>query len=198
MTITELLAHGCSQWGDSPTDYTDKQTPNGHSYGEFYQQVLGPLQNSIRLLEIGVSSGGSLDLWRNYFDCYDLWAIDYAPAWHTPRPFQQGIEADPDCHTLWRKNSFLAETYESIPGFFDVVIDDGDHTPEGQVKTFTHAYGKLAPGGLYVIEDVMSPRLVPGIIKEISLLAPGALIQVYEGLTTTREDDIIIWIRKPQ
>jgi len=149
-------------------------------------------------MEIGISSGGSLDLWRNYFDNYDLWAIDYATAWHTERPFQQGIEADPDCHTLWRKNSFLAETYASIPGFFDVVIDDGDHSPSAQVKTFTHAYQKVAPGGLYVIEDVQMTQYVQGLVKEISSLAPDALVQVYEGLTKTREDDIIIWIRKPQ
>jgi hypothetical protein len=39
-------------------------------------------------------------------------------------------------------------------GPFSIIIDDGSHVPSHQWKTFTYLWKSLAPGGLYIIEDV--------------------------------------------
>ena len=38
--------------------------------------------------------------------------------------------------------------------FFDVIIDDGDHTAVSQVATYHNFKERLKPGGLYFIEDI--------------------------------------------
>lgn len=38
----------------------------------------------------------------------------------------------------------------------DVVIDDGDHSPQGQQATLRRMWRFVRPGGLYIIEDVMT------------------------------------------
>ena len=37
---------------------------------------------------------------------------------------------------------------------FDIIIDDGVHHPELQMKTLRNFYPSLRPNGIYVIEDV--------------------------------------------
>ena len=37
---------------------------------------------------------------------------------------------------------------------FDIILDDGLHTSDGQIKTFRNFYSRVKDGGLYIIEDV--------------------------------------------
>ena len=39
-------------------------------------------------------------------------------------------------------------------GPYDIIIDDGGHTPEEQMVTFEALWPYIAPGGIYVIEDL--------------------------------------------
>jgi len=41
----------------------------------------------------------------------------------------------------------------------DIMIDDGRHTMASQVVFFENSIHKLAPGGVYVIEDVRTEML---------------------------------------
>jgi hypothetical protein len=100
------------------------------------------------MLEIGISQGGSLDMWRAYFGSEALIV---------------GVDIDPRCQvyqngrTLVRIGSqddtgFLQELVREFANF-DLVLDDGGHTMRQQITSFELLYPIVRPGGLYMVED---------------------------------------------
>ena len=101
------------------------------------------------LAEIGVYSGGSLPMWRSYF----------GPAMHI-----QGIDIETACNCYRSEGidisigdqsnrDFWADFRRKMPRV-DIVIDDGGHLPEQQRVTLEEMLPHLAPGGVYICEDI--------------------------------------------
>lgn len=105
----------------------------------------------LRMLEIGVSYGGSLQLWRRWFgpDAV-IFGIDVDPAvLTTPDPelnIRIGSQADP---------AFLRDVVQEMGGV-DIVLDDGSHIAEHQRASFDTLFPLLTDGGLYAVEDLHS------------------------------------------
>jgi len=103
----------------------------------------------VHVLEVGVYSGGSLDMWRDYFGegahVYGVDIDERCRAYERPgvRVFI-GDQSDPD---FWRR--FL----EEVP-MLDIVIDDGGHQVYQQRPTLEALLPYIRPGGVYVCEDV--------------------------------------------
>lgn len=105
----------------------------------------------VRLLEIGVHQGGSLELWRRYFgEQAHIHGIDIEPAAaaRAPEdcPVHIGSQEDAD---------FLARVCQAH-GPFDIVIDDGSHLMAHQIRSFECLYPRLSERGLYVCEDAFT------------------------------------------
>ncbi len=103
----------------------------------------------VRMLEIGVSKGGSIELWRRYFGADSaIWGIDIDPACadrvDPPNEVRIGSQADP---------AFLASVVAEM-GSPDIVLDDGSHVADHQRASFAALFPALSVGGLYVIEDL--------------------------------------------
>lgn len=116
---------------------------------DVYEPHFSRYRNSpVRLLEIGVDRGGSLELWRNYFGSEAvIHGIDINP---------KAIELAPDDAVIHVGSQDDTDFLESvITGFgpFDIVIDDGSHLMEHQIKTFQTIYPRIHDHGLYVCED---------------------------------------------
>ena len=122
------------------------------SYLPVYDRWLASYKNSsINLLEIGVQNGGSLQIWAKYFS-------------NANRII--GCDVNLDCAKLIYDDSRVelvlgdvnvASVREQISAnsvVFDIIIDDGSHKSADIVKTFQYFYSRLAPGGIYVIEDL--------------------------------------------
>jgi hypothetical protein len=105
----------------------------------------------IRLLEIGVGHGGSLQLWKAYFG--HKAEID-------------GLDIDPRCEEYEEEQISITiadqrDLVDSpklnalVQGFCwrDIVIDDGSHRPEDQASSFAALWPHVEPGGVYLIED---------------------------------------------
>lgn len=127
---------------------TDKIT---NRYLEQYDQVLEPwVDKEVKLLEVGVYKGGSLDLWHDYFSKGTIVGIDiFSPENITVSErihFYKGSQTDKE---------FLTDVSEKkAPEGFDIIIDDASHIGEMSKMTFWHLFDNhLKPGGLYVIED---------------------------------------------
>ena len=45
---------------------------------------------------------------------------------------------------------------------FDIIIDDGSHLDEHMWVTFLEIWPTLRPGGIYIIEDIISPHTIVG------------------------------------
>ena len=102
----------------------------------------------ITILEIGVSQGGSLQMWRNYFG---------------PRAKIYAIDIDPRCKSMEEENiqifigsqsdrNFLREIVKTIPEV-DILIDDGGHTMKQQIISFEELFGHIKQNGVYLCED---------------------------------------------
>ena len=123
----------------------------GHYYLETYDQILAPwLDKEIKLLEIGVRKGGSLQLWRDYFPRATIVGIDL----RLPENFAPGERIQ-----LFEGNqadtTFLSEVaIRTAPEGFNIIIDDASHIGELTRRAFWHLFDHhLKPGGLYAIED---------------------------------------------
>jgi hypothetical protein len=102
----------------------------------------------VRILEIGIYRGGSLDMWTWYFgDQVTLVGIDIdedAKVASDPRHVVEiGDQTDPD---------FLRRVVEKH-GPFDIIIDDGGHEMQQQIVTAETLFPLLADGGVFLCED---------------------------------------------
>ena len=126
---------------------TDKQCSQ-HNYAPFYDQFFGHRRGEpLRLLEIGVASGASLRVWREAFPSAEIVGLDINPDARRVEGtfFVRGDQLDPVA---------LANCEEAAGGPFDIVIDDGGHDDRLQIGTFNHLFLRMAPGGIYVVEDL--------------------------------------------
>lgn len=120
-------------------------------YLRWYEEYFGPLlDKNIKLLELGVYKGGSLLLWRDYFEKglivgLDMNSVDVPDGSGRIRLYQ-GQQQD---------TSLLDQiASENAPEGFDIIIDDCSHIGELTRISFWHLFDNhLKPGGLYVVED---------------------------------------------
>lgn len=134
------------------------ETPNIHKmlhYLSAYESALSPFRSRpIRMLEIGVARGGSLQMWRRYLHPEStIVGVDIDS---TTKQFD-----DPSRRVHVRigsqtDNSFLQRVVDEF-GPFDVILDDGSHMNSHIVQTFQYLFPNgLAPGGVYLVEDLHS------------------------------------------
>lgn len=101
------------------------------------------------VVEFGVSQGGSLQMWRDYFgDRATIYGIDI-----DERCAKLG---GPDTHILigdQEDRDFLRSVRERT-GPIDVLIEDGGHTMAQQLATFEEMYPLVKEGGVFLIEDL--------------------------------------------
>jgi hypothetical protein len=103
----------------------------------------------VHVLEIGVYSGGSLEMWRDYFGSKaHIYGVDIEPACRAYETDSVEIViGDQGDRQFWR------EFRRKVP-VLDIVIDDGGHQPEQQIVSVEELLPFLRPGGVYLCEDV--------------------------------------------
>lgn len=129
---------------------TDKQESE-HNYIPMYQKLLSTTKVD-NLLEVGLGSGASVKMWRDYFPdaqihCVEYFDIENKEKWNNTEGNIDGVK-------IYRGDSTKIETWDTIPYGLDVIIDDGSHHPDDQIKTFELAFEHLHIGGYYFIEDL--------------------------------------------
>lgn len=129
---------------------TDKSS-GFHGYLTHYEDVLGYLRDEpIELLEVGVWAGGSIRMWAEYFENGRIIGVDVDTSLALPLDG----EAYPVNVVLMELDVHLITDWLSDDQRFDVVIDDGSHSPEDIMATWTHLWPRVKPGGYLVIEDL--------------------------------------------
>ena len=122
-----------------------------HHYLPIYDRYFSHWRGKeVRFLEIGVSQGGSLDMWRKYFG-------------------QQatifGIDIDEDCRQFdgisgtvrigsQADRRFLEQVVEEMGGEIDIVLDDGSHYMKDIKASLEALLPKMNDKGIYMIEDL--------------------------------------------
>jgi hypothetical protein len=119
-------------------------------YPDLYDRYFARFRGkSVRILELGVQFGGSLELWRRYFGPdATIFGVDIDPKcanrFDPPNQVRIGSQDDPE---------FLRSVVEEM-GRPDIVVDDGSHVGKHQIASFEALFPLLNDGGLYVIEDI--------------------------------------------
>lgn len=134
---------------------TDKGTIEGesHSFTEFYDGILKYNRNEkLNILEIGVLNGSSINMWAEYFPNANIYGID--------------IDLYMSNGKIINNNSkvFLCDgtNEEQINNFlnkignpkFDIIVDDGSHYNEHQMKSLLIFMNHLNDNGIYILEDL--------------------------------------------
>lgn len=116
-----------------------------HHYLAIYERHLARFRcRPVKLLEIGVQRGGSLQMWQEYLG---------------PQADVMGLDIDPACaelgtgHEVIIGNQADPAVLDRVGVMHDVIIDDGSHLGSDQIATFEHLYSKMAPDGVYICED---------------------------------------------
>jgi hypothetical protein len=121
-----------------------------HHYIPIYERYFVKYRGkSVRFLEIGVSTGGSLRMWREYFG---------------PDAVIFGIDIDENCSLLngvhgqvrigsQEDSTFLSAVILEMGGV-DVVLDDGSHKAKHIAASLRILFPQLNVGGTYLIEDL--------------------------------------------
>ena len=133
-------------------------------YHRHFQKFVG---KPCTLVEVGVYSGGSLDMWRDYFG---------------PQCSIVGIDIDPACKSYKSEGTrifigdqadraFWHNLREQVPRF-DIVIDDGGHETHQQIVTLEETLPYLSAGGVYLCEDIHHSdnafaSYVNGLVREL-------------------------------
>lgn len=132
---------------------TDKHNRRecGRSYAEIYEQYMAPMRDRPNglLVELGVSGGGSLLMWQEYFG-WRVLGIDIQPNCTQHAKHDLGIEV-----LTYGQDDFAV--YEEIKarGGADIIVDDAAHLNKLIVRSFGMLWPLVKPGGLYIIEDTL-------------------------------------------
>ncbi len=132
--------------------YTKSKRPitKWSHYFEIYEKHFSKFRNrNVNLLEIGVGHGGSLQMWKGYFDSKSkIIGLDTSVECKSYEEDQIEIEIGSQYDLCILEN--LVSKYKS----FDIIIDDGSHVNEHMTFTFNHLFKYLNEGGVYLIEDI--------------------------------------------
>jgi len=124
---------------------TDKATK--HSYLPVYEKYLAEMrEDGFNLLELGVKSGASLQMWKEYFPNAKIYGVDVVP-----------IPPIEDC-TIYQfhqaDRDAIERTFKNEQ--FRIIVDDASHLISDQILSVCFLWPKLEKGGYYFIEDVGS------------------------------------------
>lgn len=117
-----------------------------------YEEVIGPRRKDpIRLLEVGIFLGRSIEAWLDWLPNATITALD---TFERRPPEEVPVLKDPRVRWFRKNSTGKAPQDIRTDGGFDFIVDDGCHWHCAQQITFFRYWPMLKPGGSYFIEDV--------------------------------------------
>ena len=165
---------------------TDKEAK--HKYcSAFYDNAFFDLKDKkLNILEIGIQNGSSLVLWNEYFKNSIIYGID------NTNFINDRLDTYPRIKTIIQ-DAYKKELTSNLP-LFDIIIDDGPHTLESQIKFINNYFKKLNKNGKLFIEDVDGKHNLNELRKEASKFTSNITSIDFRSKTNT-EDSIMLMIQ---
>ena len=127
-----------------------------HNYHEVYEPEFSSIRNdNINILEIGVFKGDSIRAWLEFFPNATIYGLDI---FH--RVKAEEIDVMQHERVKWLKCDSTSydvgnQIENAWPGIrFDIIIDDGLHTPAANARTLHNLFPLLEKNGRFYVEDV--------------------------------------------
>lgn len=177
-TLKEIYQNYTTPEGDG-----DKGT--AHSYIEIYEKIFNSRRENISLLEIGVSKGYSLALWKEFFINSKIIGLDINLS---------NLIFKPDGFEVYQVDATDKLKLDDVlkNETFDFIIDDGSHLLEHQIASFNILFPRLKRQGIYFIEDIAN---IDEAKSSIINLNPNLKIHDLRN-TKGRSDDVLVIINK--
>ena len=112
----------------------------------------------------GYQPGASLRAWRDYFVNARIIGMDIQP----DTQFEEDRIETYLCDTSNKDQ--VNNVLQQIDTKFDIILDDGSHNPDCQLRTLKHFYPYLKEKGIYIIEDIIHDSMLtynPNLIKDV-------------------------------
>lgn len=160
-----------------------------HGYHLLYSKILRNKDDIGRILEVGIGTnnedtvshmtsagrpGASLRAFRDFCPNAHVFGADVD---------RRILFQDDRISTFWvdqLSSESLSELKKSIPGDFDLVIDDGLHSPDANISTLILGLALVKVGGWIVIEDI-KPAAKPIWEVVAALLPEGFEARILEA-----------------
>lgn len=131
---------------------TGRQIHKWLHYFDIYERHFARFRGTdVHVLEFGVAQGGSMQMWKSYFG---------------PRCRITGVDKNPACKAVEEERvevligdqgdrAFLRSLAARLPRI-DVLIDDGGHHMQQQIRTFEELFPRIGAHGVYLCEDTQT------------------------------------------
>ncbi len=145
-------------------------------YQDHFHKFVG---QEVTILEIGIYSGGSLEMWKSFFgDKCQVIGVDIEEACRVyENDFTRIFIGDQESRAFW------GELKKQVDGV-DIIIDDGGHSSEQQRITLEEMLSCLRPGGVYICEDIHGKysqfgKYVSRLAEQLNCMEriPGTILQ---------------------
>ena len=173
--------------------HTDKNTT--HCYvDKFYEDAFFPYkEKNIALLELGISCGASLVLWREYFkNAKFIAGIDNRP--------EVVLEQFRNLNGIsyFYEDAYDPQVKKKLPKL-NIIIDDGCHDLDAQLRAMEIYFPLLKKSGIYIVEDIQQ-QLYPNCYDEFLKAIPDEFKSNHKWLDLrsykNRPDDTLLIINK--
>lgn len=164
---------------------TDKELR--HRYCSLvYDNLFAPYKNkNLTILEIGICHGGSLILWNDYFPNASIIGVDLDDQTAPPLKTYNRI-------TTHFVDAYSEKFISELPDI-DILIDDGPHSVESQLRCIDLYLDKIKKDGLLVIEDIRNRDNAKKLVEKVKHLN----YELHDSVDETgNHDNIVLIIRK--
>jgi hypothetical protein len=155
-----------------------------HYFDIYHRHFAQFVNRKVDVLEVGVYSGGSLDMWHKYFGPQShIYGVDIVEACKKYESNHVSIFiGDQADRTFWAR-------FSQVVKGIDILIDDGGHSPEQQQVTLEEMLPRLRPGGIYMCEDIHHrfngfTEFAVGLVRELNAFSQRADQQKGTELTS--------------
>lgn len=175
---------------DNTPGKTDKGTTHDYIKGWYSDEFTPKKKDKLNILEIGVSKGDSLILFRDWFINSKITGIDNLQQ-QTPNE-TEFIRNIKDVELILQ-NAYSEDTVNMFEDeYFDYIIDDGPHTLDSQIYSVKYYFQKVKLGGKLIIEDVNEFEYRKKFFDELNI--PYDIIDLRNN--KGRFDDVLLIFKK--
>ncbi len=137
-----------------------------HTYTDIYSLLFKNIKHTAKnIFECGIGTnnpnmlsnmtingklGASLYVWRDYFKVAQIYGVDID---------KDILFSDDRIQTDWMDQTSpdsIRDYFQNLKIRFDIMIDDGLHTPDAAICLFTNSIDFLEDDGIYIIEDMQT------------------------------------------
>lgn len=168
---------------------TNSDKCTSHPYHLFYGTLFAGRREQVsKVIEAGVLYGGSLNGWATYFPYAEVHGIDTFDGDASFEQARRNCEGYPVRIHVGDSQTYQSSEFQGA----DLIVDDvGPNSPAKQLATWRNLSRYLAPGGLYVIEDVRGRR------KIRALRQRGFVLTDLRGVAGC-PTDVLAWYYRPK